>query len=341
MINIAIDVMAGDLDIDVNIYGALDALDDLDGSFSIFLVGEENLILEKMKFKKNKYPQCVHIVHASSFIKMDAKIADFRSDKNSSMYKGIELIKKNDADAFISIGNSGAILANSLTILGRIKGVSRPGFAIPMPSKNGVKILIDGGANADAKKEHYLHFALLGEQYIKTIFSKKNVKIGLLSIGEEPSKGNSLSLEAYNFLLEHCSGFIGNIEGNDLTNDKDVDVIVTDGFTGNIALKSIEGLAELIRGSLILESKKSLKSIFGLFLLKSSLKNIYKRLDYRQYGAVPLLGVNGLVYVGHGKSDQATVKNAVKAAVLGVNSQLFESLKESVAKNIVNTRNII
>ena len=151
-----------------------------------------------------------------------------------------------------------------------------------------------------------------------------------MSIGSEPTKGNQLTLEAYKLLEMHCPNFIGNIEGTDLTNDLDVDVIVTDGFTGNIALKSIEGLAELIKANLLKESQSSLISKIGLFLLKPSIKKIYKRLDYRQYGAVPLLGVNGLVYVGHGRSDSSAVENAINAAVQSVRNDLFASLEQSI-----------
>jgi glycerol-3-phosphate acyltransferase PlsX len=327
MIKIALDVMAGDKGINANIDGALSSLD---GSFMVSLVGDQNLIRDKINQSKNKFLQSINIVDAASVISMDAKIAEFRSDRSSSIYQGLSLVKNNNADAFISIGNSGAIFANSLKVLGRIQGISRPGFAVPIPSINGMRILLDGGANADSKAENYLHFALLGAQYYESVFKKRNPKIGLLSIGSEPSKGSQLTLEAYKILEENCPNFIGNIEGTDLTNDVDVDVVVSDGFTGNVALKSMEGIAELIKANLIQESQSNLMSKVGLLLLKPSIKKIYKRLDYRQYGAVPLLGVNGLVYVGHGRSDFNAVENAIHAAVQSVHDNLFSSLEQSI-----------
>ena len=151
-----------------------------------------------------------------------------------------------------------------------------------------------------------------------------------MSIGSEPSKGSQLTLEAYKILEENCPNFIGNIEGTDLTNDVDVDVVVSDGFTGNVALKSMEGIAELIKANLIQESQANLMAKIGLLLLKPSIKKIYKRLDYRQYGAVPLLGVNGLVYVGHGRSDFNAVENAIHTAVQSVHENLFASLQQSI-----------
>ena len=327
MINIALDVMAGDEGVEANINGALAALD---GKFIITLVGDEDVIKNQICQTKSKLIESIKIIHAESSIAMDAKIAEFRSDRSSSIYRGLKQVKDNAADAFISIGNSGAIFANALKVLGRMPGISRPGFAIPIPSINGTRILIDGGANADSKAEHYLHFAILGAQYYQSVFKKANPNIGLLSIGSESTKGNQLTLEAYKLLEMHCPNFIGNIEGTDLTNDLDVDVIVTDGFTGNIALKSIEGLAELIKANLLIESQSSFVAKMGLLLLKPSIKKIYKRLDYRQYGAVPLLGVNGLVYVGHGRSDSNAVKNAIIAAVQSVQSDLFASLELSI-----------
>lgn len=333
MINIALDVMAGDEGVEANVNGALAALD---GTFVVSLVGDENVIKSYIRQKKSKFPENIKIVHTESSISMDAKIADFRSDRSSSIYEGLKQVKDSYADAFISIGNSGAIFANALKVLGRMPGISRPGFAIPIPSIHGTRILIDGGANADSKVENYLHFALLGAQYYQSVFRKTNPKVGLLSIGSESTKGNQLTLEAYKLLESHCPNFIGNIEGTDLTNDLDVDVVVTDGFTGNIALKSIEGLAELIKANLLMESKLSFVAKIGLLLLKPSIKKIYKRLDYRQYGAVPLLGVNGLVYVGHGRSDSNAVKNAINAAVQSVQSDLFASLELSIVSTSNN-----
>ena len=333
MINIVLDVMAGDEGVEANINGALASLD---GTFTVFLVGDENVIQNQISQKINKFPESTKIIHAESSISMDAKISEFRSDRSSSIYHGLKQIKEHKADAFISIGNSGAIFANALKVLGRMPGISRPGFAIPIPSINGTRILIDGGANADSKTENYLHFALLGAQYYQSVFKKINPKIGLLSIGSESTKGNQLTLEAYKLLEMHCPNFIGNIEGTDLTNALDVDVVVTDGFTGNIALKSIEGLAELIKANLLKESQSSLISKIGLLLLKPSIKKIYKRLDYRQYGAVPLLGVNGLVYVGHGRSDSSAVENAINDTVQSVRNDLVSSLEQSIVSTSNN-----
>ncbi len=309
---IALDAMGGDNAPSVTIEGAVETVNTLD-NIDIILVGDSSRI--KKELEGNRYNKDrITIKHASEVVDMhESASAAIRKKKDSSIKVAVETVKKGDAHAVVSAGHSGVAIATSLIILGKAAGVDRPGIATIMPTLKGRFLLIDAGANISCKPLNILQFAYMGIAYFTTIFGVKSPRIGLLSIGEEDTKGNVLTKETFTLLKNTDLNFIGNIEGKDIFNG-DADVVVCDGFTGNIVLKVSEGLAETVLKMLNYEIVNSILGRIGYVFMKPSLKNFKKNTDYAEYGGAPLLGINGTCIICHGRSSSKAIKNALKVA---------------------------
>jgi len=323
---IAIDAMGGDFGPTPIIEGVIKALRKKD--FIAYLVGKEDeikpLVPQELLSK-------VRFINSEDVIQMRENATEALKRKESTIYKSIELLKNKEVDAVVSAGHSGATMSLATLKLGRIKGIKRPAICTFMPTiKKSYAIVLDVGANVDCDANNLFQFALMGEVYAKVVLNKENVKIGLLSNGEEESKGNSVTKETFNLIKEKFKNFIGNVEGNDIFKGE-VDVIVTDGFIGNIVLKTSEGVAETI-GKLIKEeiNNSGILQKIGAFLLKPVFKGLKKATDYAEYGGAPLLGVNGCVIISHGKSNSKAIKNAIFQAIRYVENSVDERIKESL-----------
>jgi glycerol-3-phosphate acyltransferase PlsX len=331
---IALDAMGGDNAPQSNIEGAVLAAKEIDSK--ILLVGDEKIIMQELgKYKK----RCdltklnIDIVNATQVITMDDHPAKaVRSKKDSSLAVCANLVAQGKADAFISMGNSGAVMASALFYLKRIEGVLRPTIVTPFPSLNGSVIISDMGANVDCKPEHLVQFAIMSDVFCKNVMGIENPKIGLASIGEEPTKGNELSLEAFRLLSKTKLNFIGNIEGRDIPLGK-ADIVICDGFVGNIVLKFGEGIADMMLKLVARSFKKHPIAWASLPFLWTSLKDLRKKVDYSEAGGVPLLGTNGTCILGHGRSNGKAVKSAIFAAIKAAQYKLSDAIAKSIKEN--------
>lgn len=307
---IALDAMGGDSAPGVTVQGAVDAAREL--GTEILLVGREDTIRQELGENGNGLP--IEVVHAATTIEMHDHPANaVRSKKDSSIVVGMRLVKEGRADAFVSAGNSGAVMAAALLVLGRSEGIDRPAIGTVIPTRKGRTLLLDAGANSDVRPQHLLQFARMGGAFTSTVQHVSQPSIGLLSNGEEESKGNALTLEAHALFRDSGLNFVGNVEGRDIPRGT-ADVVVTDGFTGNVALKSIEGTAELLQDLIREEVTRGLRNKLAALALKKAFKRVGARLDYAQIGGAPLLGVNGVVFISHGRSNSTAIKNAVRVA---------------------------
>ena len=330
---LALDAMGGDRAPDINIEGAILAVKQTDNN--VILVGKEDVIavqLEKWSKKYNFPRERISVVNATEIIEMGEHPANAaRHKKDSSMAVCCKLVAEGKADAFVSMGNSGAAMAVSLLYLKRISGVSRPVISVPFPTLNGRCIIVDAGANVDCKPEHLLQFAIMGNIYAKNIMGIRNPKVAILSIGEEETKGNELTLQASELLKKANLNFIGNIEGGDVPKAK-ADVVVCDGFVGNVFLKTSEGIAEMV-SKFIKNSIKSNPLYWGAApFLKLAMKKVKKKIDYDDVGGAPLLGVNGSCIIGHGKSNSRAVKNALIVAAKFAENNINKKIEEEINK---------
>lgn len=327
---IAIDAMGGDLAPIAIIEGTVQAAKEY--SHRLILVGDEGTISKELT-KHGVSSNTIEIYPASEVIGMEESPGKaFRTKKDASIVVAIKLVAEKKADAIVSAGNSGAVMAAGLIYLERLPGVRRPAIAILFPALRGLSILLDVGANVDCKPADLFQFAVMGNIYAKTILKKDNPRIGLLSIGEEEGKGNELSLAAYELLKNSALNFIGNIEGADLPKGE-ADVVVCDGFVGNIVLKFGEGLAEVIF-ELAREELKShpFRTTVSALLLKKIFEELKKRIDYDEYGGAPLLGVNGICVICHGKSNAKAIKNAIRAAGEAAEQKINEKISAELKK---------
>ncbi len=326
---IAIDAMGGDFAPEMPIAGAIEAISEYD--VEIILVGDKEQIVEYLKSKR--YPtQKISVTHASEVVQMDESPSiAIRKKKDSSIRKTIELVKNKEADACVSAGHSGVMMATSLLLLGKIPNVDRPAIITAIPSLTGFFVLIDVGANVDCKPKNLLQFAYMGDAYFRAIFNEKSPRIALLSIGEEDTKGNEQTREAFKLLKKTELNFIGNIEGKDIFSSA-ADVVVCDGFVGNIVLKVSEGLAETILKMLKREIANVKTGKIGYLMIKPALKNFKKRTDYSEYGGAPLLGINGTSIVCHGRSTSMAIKNAIRVAIEISRQRLHEKIAASLMK---------
>ena len=309
---IALDAMGGDFAPATTVEGAIDALSE-DQEISLVLVGDEPAIRAELEKKKYSGSQ-ITIKHASQVVEMDdSPLTAIRRKKDSSVKVAIDHVKSGSADAIVSMGNSGVVMATALLVLGKLPGVERPAIAAVMPSLRDHFVLIDAGANVDCKPVHLHQFAVMGEAYARYIFNIDSPKIGLLGIGEEDAKGNELTKESFKLLKNSDMSFIGNIEGKDVF-EGEADVVVCDGFVGNIALKIAEGLAETMSKMLKREILDRSTGKLGAFFLKDALKSFKKKTDYTEYGGAPLLGLSSPCIMGHGRSTAKAIKNAILVA---------------------------
>ncbi|WP_424244499.1 glycerol-3-phosphate acyltransferase PlsX [Elusimicrobium posterum] len=326
---IALDASGGDFGVEPNILGAVQAVKDL--NCEVILVGQRTVLEEKLRVLAVSTAG-ITIENAEEIIDMDADPAkECRKKKNSSVVVCADLVKKGQADAFVSPGNSGATMVAALMKMGRIDGVLRPAIGAPIPSLKGFTLLLDAGANTECKPQHLLQFAVMGSIYSEKVFNIKNPVVGLLSIGEEEGKGNNLVKATYPYLKNLDLNFFGNVEGRDI-NTGEIDVVVTDGFTGNICLKLAEGLAKALFSMIKKEIKKSPVAMMGAVLSKPAFASIKKLTDPDTAGGAPLLGIDGVAIVSHGKSNQTAVFNALKTAKKLVESKYVESIREHIAK---------
>lgn len=326
---IVLDAMGGDKGIPVTVKGAVDAINEY--NVDMILVGNEDLIIEellKYNFDKDK----LHIINTTEIITNDDKPTNaIRRKKDSSMVVGLKLLKNNEADAFISAGNTGALLSGGLLIAGRIKGIERPALAPALPTENGFTLLLDAGANVDCKPKHLEQFAIMGSIYAEKVLKLDKPKVGLVNIGTEEGKGNELTKEAFDYIKETNVNFIGNVEARDIPKGN-VDVLVCDGFVGNTILKLTEGLANSIFTSLKEIFVKSITTKLAAVILKPGLKAFKKSLDYTEIGGAPLLGVNGAVIKAHGSSDSKAIKNAIRQAKIFIENDVVKKIKEEIHK---------
>lgn len=328
-IRIAVDAMGGDFAPNNVIAGGVDALREVNNRFEIIFVGPETIIrnqLQSYQAEQLRY----QIIDAPQVIDMhDTATASIKQKRDSSISVGVTLHKEGIANAFVSAGHSGAVLSAATLILGRVEGISRPTIGAFFPSEKGVCLLLDAGANVDCKSQHLYEFALMGSIYSHEMFQVDTPKIGLLSIGEEESKGNEVVKEAHKLLKQSKLNFIGNVEGRDILNGK-TDVVICDGFIGNIILKFGESVPGFLKTKVKqVTSKSLLMKSAGLFLRKT-LRTVLKSMDYEEYGGVPVLGANGVTIIGHGKSTPKAIKNMILRAEEMARKGINERIKEAM-----------
>lgn len=307
---IALDVMGSDSGPAEMVAGAIMAIREAD--IQVTLLGDEAQI--RPVLKDEDVSSQINVVHTTQVVTMDDSPIDaIRRKKDSSVVVAFELQKKGAVDAVVSPGNSGAIMAAAIRFMGRLKDISRPGIATVFPTIKGPVVLMDVGANVDCRPQHLFQFGIMASAFSKIMFGIDKPKVGLLSIGEEGGKGNALVKSTHALLQDSDLNFIGNVEGRD-TFQGNVDVIVCDGFVGNVCLKLSEGLAEAVMFMLGDEIKKTFKARMGYFLAKKAFSNFKRRVDYAEYGGGPLLGLNGTAIICHGRSSSMAIKNAILVA---------------------------
>ncbi len=324
MLKIAIDAMGGDNGPSPVIDGLILALKK-DRHFNAILVGKKEELLPLIP---QRFNERITIHEASDVISMHDHATDALKRKESSAYVAIDLVKEGLADAYVSAGHSGASMSLATLRIGRIKGVSRPAIATLMPTVNGTTLVLDVGANVDCDAKNLLEFGVMGRIYAEDVLGIDNPLVGLLSNGEEESKGNEVTKAAFK-LLEKTPNFVGNVEGNDIFNGT-VDVVVCDGFVGNILLKTAEGVADTI-GKIIKDNlRRSLVSITGAVLMRKVFKKLKLKVDYAEYGGAPLIGVKAPVIIAHGKSNAKAMKNAIFQAISAADSNLNIDIEEKL-----------
>jgi len=336
MTRIVVDAMGSDTHPVPDVEGAVQAAREY--GVEIILVGDEAQIKPVLE-QQNTQGLKIRIVHAPEMLTMEDKgealvLKARAKDSKNSMAVGMDLVKKGEADAFVTAGNTGAGMVTALFRLGRIRGVDRPALAPIFPTATGTCVVLDIGANPDCKPENLLQFGILGSIYAEKVRGVKSPKVGLVSNGEEEGKGNELVKAATPLLKASGLNYFGNVEGKEVIGGK-VDVAVTDGFTGNVMLKSSEAVAKLITDKIreIIRNGGLLTKIGGL-LVKPALGEIKKLLDPSEQGAAPMLGINGLVFIGHGRSDAFAIKNAVRVAKNAVEVQVLDAMKNAIEESL-------
>jgi glycerol-3-phosphate acyltransferase PlsX len=329
MISIALDAMGGDHAPRAEVEGAILAAREL--GVKVILVGIEDKVRQELNRHRHR-GVAIEIVNATEVVTMqDSPSHAFRRKKDSSLHVATRLVRDGKADALVSAGNTGAVMTVARFVLGTLSSVDRPALAAAFPNmKEKVTVILDVGANVDSKPEQIVQFAVMGEIYYRTIWGTRRPRVAVLSIGEEEMKGNDLTREASNRLKQTSMNFTGNVEGRDVFRG-DVDVIVCDGFIGNIALKISEGLVEHIGGMLKKAIKSSLTSQLGYALSKPAFDDFRKRTDYSEYGGAPLLGVRGVTIIGHGRSNPNAVKNAIRVASELVKARVNEKIDQELS----------
>jgi glycerol-3-phosphate acyltransferase PlsX len=329
-IRVALDAMGGDRGPEVTVEGAVSAAREL-GS-TVILVGDEQVLRTHLA-RHEVGGLDLTVRHAPESVDMgESPMAALRKKKHSSIRIGLDLVKRGEAEAFVSAGNTGAVMATAVVVLGPLPGVERPAIAVVVPTLTHQAVLLDVGANVDCKARHLLQFAIMGNVYARDILGQTQPRVGLLSIGEEEIKGNELTREAFKEMEDESSlNFIGNVEGRDVFNGA-ADVIVCDGFTGNVALKISEGLVETMFHLLREELKKDLRGRVGSLLLIPAFRRFKRRIDSSEFGGAPLLGVNGVCMISHGRSTGKAIRNAIRAAEGCVSNTVIAHIREGIAR---------
>ena len=331
MIKVALDAMGGDNATDEIIKGAMEAVG-LREDIKVFLVGKEELIREKLKAYSYREPQ-IEVVNATEVIETaEPPVAAIRKKKDSSIVVGMKLVKDGTADAFVSAGSSGAVLVGGQLLVGRIKGVERPPLAPLIPTEKGVSLLVDCGANVDARPSHLVQFAKMGSIYMEHVMGVKNPRVAIVNIGAEEEKGNALVKETFP-LLKACTdiNFIGSIEAREIPHGQ-ADVIVCEAFVGNVILKLYEGVGAVLISKIKEGMMSSLRSKIGALLVKPALKQTVKSFDASEYGGAPLLGLNGLVVKTHGSSKAKEVKNSIIQCVTFKEQRINDKIRENILR---------
>ena len=331
--------MGGDYAPGVVVQGALEAVRESGSGLSVILVGRQQAIESELQKHAPHGAEAViagrlRIAHADEVIEMhDAPNAALKTKKNSSIAVGLALHRDRKADAFVSAGNTGAVLSASTLILGRIRGIGRPTIGALFPTARHTPcLLLDAGANVDCRARHLYEFGLMGSAYVDAMFGKRRPAVGLLSIGEEEVKGNEVTLEAFRLLKEGPLNFVGNVEGRDLLKG-DLDVVVCDGFVGNIILKFGESIPSFLKAKFLRYAQRGPREKLIALMARGGLRSVMKEMDYQEAGGVPLLGVNGVSIIGHGGSTPKAIKNMIflaeKTVVQNVNGKIQDSLHSS------------
>ena len=331
MIKVALDAMGGDNAPDEIIKGAMEAVG-LREDIKVFLVGKEELIREKLKAYSYREPQ-IEVVNATEVIETaEPPVAAIRKKKDSSIVVGMKLVKDGTADAFVSAGSSGAVLVGGQLLVGRIKGVERPPLAPLIPTEKGVSLLVDCGANVDARPSHLVQFAKMGSIYMEHVMGVKNPRVAIVNVGAEEEKGNALVKETFP-LLKACTdiNFIGSIEAREIPHGQ-ADVIVCEAFVGNVILKLYEGVGAVLISKIKEGMMSSLRSKIGALLVKPALKQTVKSFDASEYGGAPLLGLNGLVVKTHGSSKAKEVKNSIIQCVTFKEQRINDKIRENILR---------
>ena len=325
MLTIAIDAMGGDFGPAPIVEGTLLALKER--NFKALLVGDVTVLKSLIP---NDYLDKISFIEATDILDMHEAATNALKRKETSIYKAVDLVKDKTADAVVSMGHSGATMSLATLRIGRLKGVLRPAIATIMPTAIAGKLslVLDVGANVDCKAEHLAQFAIMGEAYTKDVLKIAKPKVGLLSNGEEESKGNETTKEAF-LALKKLDSFVGNVEGNNVF-DGSVDVIVCDGFVGNILLKASEGVADSITKIIKQNVRRSPLAIAGAVLMRKVFKVLKKQVDYAEYGGAPLIGINGCAIIGHGKSNAKAVKNAIFQAISFSSSNINADIEQKL-----------
>ena len=319
--------MGGDVAPENPVAGAVRAAREL--PIEVVLVGKRETI-EKQLTSYPQRPANLSIVHAPEVIGMDeSPVASVRKKRESSINIGVELLKRREVDAFVSAGNTGAMVSASTLLVGLLPGIERPGIAILLPGVKGDTLLIDVGANIDPKPIHLLQYALMGESYVRCVLGKSRPTVGLLNVGEEETKGTEFIKETYGMLEASGVNFVGNAEGGDIFSGE-FDVIVCDGFTGNVALKTAESLAQAINQLLRRSLAMSPITRLGAWLARDAFRQLRKEIDYAERGGAPLLGVDGVSIIAHGASSGKAIKNAIRVAYESVRHELNRNMVESI-----------
>jgi len=313
-----------------NIQGTIDFLKESnDRSISVIFIGDQSKISQYENIYK-PYIDQIDFIQTNDVIQADERSTRFHKDRtDSSLVKAINLIKDKEANAVISAGNTGALLTTSLFILGKIPGISRPALAPYIPTQSGGFLLCDAGANVNIKPKHLVEFSIMSQAYLEHLYSTVNPKVGLLNIGSEPLKGNSLTIEAYPLLKEKIKNFHGNIEARDIL-DGLVDIVVCDGFTGNLILKTIEGLLKHTFEWLKLNIKSNTLSKLVSPLMKPAFNDLKNTLDYEEHGGTSLLGINGIIYKAHGSSTSKGIKNTFHSTYNAYKKNIIEDISSKM-----------
>lgn len=327
---IALDAMGTDRAPKPEVEGAIQAARQY--GVRVLLVGPQEIVRPELDRHSAAARLPIEVVHASEYITMDDKVEAIRAKRDNSMRVGLRLVREGRAHGFVTAGNTGAAMATAKIVLGAVPGLDRPALAAVFPTAPGnPAMLLDVGANVDCTAKNLEQFAVMGDVYFRAMFGRRSApRVGLLSIGEEESKGNDLTREAFQLLKQLPLNFVGNVEGRDLYNGE-VDVIVADGFVGNVALKISEGVANLVRTALKESLKATITRQVGALLSRSAFIDFKKRLDHTEYGGAPLLGVKGCCIITHGSSNANAMKNAVRVAAEFAEGGIIQSIERGLA----------